>query len=385
MPRAGWRCSWRRSSAASASAVFLFTRKPWGDRLAVAGAELTVVIGLLVLVTGPLWARKAWGVWWQWDARLTSTLVMWLIFNAYLLLRRYGGPGSDRLAAAVALFGMANVPFVYWSVNVWRTLHPKTSVIPSLQPGMRGPFWFCVVAFLLVSTLILAVRTELEKRRQELDELYLAMEECMKRIGALVVTLLLAGGRRRSRSSPRRKPRRPRRTASSRSTRRSVPQDAMPAPRLVAIAYGFIWVVLFGYLWSVRARLATVEREMESMSRRVASGQKVAMNFGQMSSAHFMLIPAVLLIGMVVGWILGSRAAADAYAADVKRREERAAAKRHEPTADHEGTKTQRHEDELVLCLRAFVTLVMSRRRVLLRPSAPAPVGSRDSPAARRR
>jgi heme exporter protein C len=157
--------------------VFLFTRKPWADRLAVAGAELTVMIGLIVLVTGPLWARKAWGVWWQWDARLTSTLVMWMIFNAYLLLRRYGGPGSDRLAAAVALFGMANVPFVYWSVNVWRTLHPKTSVIPSLVPGMRGPFWFCVVAFLLVSVLILMVRTELEKRRSELDELYLAAEE----------------------------------------------------------------------------------------------------------------------------------------------------------------------------------------------------------------
>src|SRR3954468_13991069 len=158
------------------SAVFLFTGRRAADRAAVAGAELTVMLGLIVLVTGPLWARKAWGVWWQWDARLTSTLVMWMIFNAYLLLRRYGGPGSDRLSAAVALFGMANVPFVYWSVNVWRTLHPKTSVIPSLQPGMRGPFWFCVVAFLLVSTLILMLRTELEKRRQQLDELYLAAE-----------------------------------------------------------------------------------------------------------------------------------------------------------------------------------------------------------------
>ena len=159
------------------SAGFLFSKKPSWDRVAVAGAELTVIIGLIVLVTGPLWARKAWGVWWQWDARLTSTLVMWMIFNAYLLLRRYGGPGSERLAAAVALFGMANVPFVYWSVNVWRTLHPKTSVIPSLQPGMRGPFWFCVVAFLLLSTVILMIRTELEKRRQELDALYLAAED----------------------------------------------------------------------------------------------------------------------------------------------------------------------------------------------------------------
>src|SRR5688500_11930616 len=159
-----------------ASAIFLFGRRPAADRVAVAAAELTVILGLIVLITGPLWARKAWGVWWQWDARLTSTLVMWMIFNAYLLLRRYGGPGSEKLAAAVAWFGMANVPFVYWSVNVWRTLHPKTSVIPSLQPGMRGPFWFCVAAFLLLFTLVLILRTDLEKRRSQLDALYLAEE-----------------------------------------------------------------------------------------------------------------------------------------------------------------------------------------------------------------
>jgi heme exporter protein C len=159
------------------SAGFLFTKKPSWDRLAVAGAELTVVIGLLVLVTGPLWARKAWGSWWVWDPRITSTLVMWMIFNAYLLLRRYGGVGSEKLAAAVALFGMANVPFVYWSVNVWRTLHPKTSVIPTLQAGMRGTFWFCVVAFLLVTTILMMLRVELERRRQELDALYLAAED----------------------------------------------------------------------------------------------------------------------------------------------------------------------------------------------------------------
>ena len=71
-------------------------------------------------------------MWWQWDAKLTSTLVLWLIFVAYLLLRRYGGPGSERLAAGLALFGMANVPFVYWSVHVWRTVHPQTTVVPTL-------------------------------------------------------------------------------------------------------------------------------------------------------------------------------------------------------------------------------------------------------------
>jgi heme exporter protein C len=72
---------------------------------------------------------------------------------------------------------MANVPFVYWSVNVWRTLHPKTTVVPSLQAGMREPFWFCVLAFLGLFVLMLAARTRLEHRRAELEELYLAVED----------------------------------------------------------------------------------------------------------------------------------------------------------------------------------------------------------------
>jgi len=159
------------------SAMLLFTKKPRWDRWAVAGAEMTSITGLLVLVTGPLWARRAWGAWWVWDPRITSTLVMWMIFNAYLLLRRYGGAGSEKLAAAVALFGMANVPFVYWSVNVWRTMHPKTSVIPTLPASMGTTFWFCVVAILLVTTILMMLRVELEKRRQELDALYLAVED----------------------------------------------------------------------------------------------------------------------------------------------------------------------------------------------------------------
>jgi heme exporter protein C len=132
---------------------------------------------MIGLITGPLWGRKAWGVWWQWDARLTSSLVLWLIFVAYLLLRKYGGAGSEKLAAAVALFGMANVPFVYWSVNVWRTVHPTTNVVMTLQPGMRGPFWFCALAFLGLYVLMLSARVRLEYRRAELEALYLAVED----------------------------------------------------------------------------------------------------------------------------------------------------------------------------------------------------------------
>src|SRR5207237_3302788 len=125
------------------------------------------------LVTGPLWARKAWGLWWDWDARLTTAFLLELMFLAYLLVRRYGGPGSEKLAAALGVFGMANVPFVYVSVNIWRTLHPQTTVVPSLRPGMRGAFWFSVAAFMLLYAVLLTLRVELQRRREALDALYL--------------------------------------------------------------------------------------------------------------------------------------------------------------------------------------------------------------------
>ena len=160
-----------------ASAVYLARRTPGSDATAIAAAELVVVFGVIVLVTGPLWAIKAWGVWWQWDARLTSSLVMWLIFVSYLLLRRFAGPGSEMLAAAVGVFGMANVPFVYWSVNVWRTIHPTTDVIPTLIPEMRVPFYWCVVAFLCLYVALLRLRVRLEGSRMALEAVYAEIED----------------------------------------------------------------------------------------------------------------------------------------------------------------------------------------------------------------
>jgi heme exporter protein C len=159
-----------------ASAVFLFKRRRSADALAAAAAELVVVFGAIGLLTGPLWARRAWGVWWQWDAKLTTALVLWLIFVAYLLLRRYGGPGSERLAAGLAIFGMANVPFVYWSVHIWRTVHPLTTVVPTLPAPMAGPLWLGVAAFLTLNVILLALRMRLERLRRELDDAYLALE-----------------------------------------------------------------------------------------------------------------------------------------------------------------------------------------------------------------
>lgn len=161
-----------------ASAIYLAKRSPKADRVAIAGAELVVLFGIIVLVTGPLWARKAWGVWWDWgDVRLVTSLVLWLIFVAYMMLRRFAGPGSDVLAAAVGVFGMANVPFVYWSVNVWRTLHPKTTVVRSLAPEMRIPFYWCFAAFVCLYVALLLLRIRLEKSRNELEAVYAEIED----------------------------------------------------------------------------------------------------------------------------------------------------------------------------------------------------------------
>lgn len=160
-----------------ASAIYLFARRRGADRIALAAAELAVVFGAIVLVTGPLWARKSWGTWWVWDARVTSTFIMWMVFNAYLLLRRFGGPGSEVLAAAVGFFGMALVPFIYWSVNIWRTIHPLTSVVPTLPVDMGIPLYFCWVAFTILYVALMLVRVRLERSRSTLEAAYLGLED----------------------------------------------------------------------------------------------------------------------------------------------------------------------------------------------------------------
>jgi len=160
-----------------ASVRYLTSGNPRHDRLAWAAAELVVLFGAITLVTGPLWARKTWGVWWTWDVRLTSSLVSWMLAVGYLLVRRYGGPGSDKLAAAMALFGMANVPFIYISVNFWRTIHPLTTVVPTLPTSFGIPLWFCTFTFLLLFVLLLRLRVRLEAQRSQLDAMYLLLDE----------------------------------------------------------------------------------------------------------------------------------------------------------------------------------------------------------------
>jgi heme exporter protein C len=160
-----------------ASVFYLVKRQRTADHIALAAAELSVVFGAIVLGTGPLWARKAWGTWWVWEPRLTMSLVMWMVFISYLLLRRFGGAGSEMLSAAVAVFGMALVPFVYWSVNVWRTMHPTTDVLPTLPASMAWPILWCFGAFTCLYVAMLLTRVRLERSTVALEEAYLRLED----------------------------------------------------------------------------------------------------------------------------------------------------------------------------------------------------------------
>ena len=162
---------------AGGSLAYLFAGSESGDRLALCSAELGVLFGLCVMVPGPLWARAAWGVFWTWDVRLTSSLLLWLMLIAYGLARRYGGTGGRRLAAAMALFAAADVPLVYVSVNLWRGLHPNTKTVSSLAPGMRLPFFVALVIFSALWGVLLALRMRVERGQARLVELAIEIED----------------------------------------------------------------------------------------------------------------------------------------------------------------------------------------------------------------
>ena len=155
-------CAWIMFVAAFTSGIasigYLRTRRPGWDDVAWAGGDLVTLFGLLVLLSGPIWAKASWGVYWKWDARLTTSLLLWMTFLAYSLVRRYGGLGSERLAAGMAVFGMANVPLIYFAVELWRTQHPQTSVVRSLAPGMRPPFYLAVFTFVFFYVVLLVAR-----------------------------------------------------------------------------------------------------------------------------------------------------------------------------------------------------------------------------------
>ena len=139
-----------------ASVVFLVKRSPGWDRLAHASAEVGVVFVTLALITGVIWARPVWNTWWTWEPRLTTTLILWLIYVAYLMIRSYA-PSRERgqiYAAVVGIVGFVDVPIVYFSVIWWRSIHPAPVVGPLAGDGALNSTMLAVLLFSFLTFLV---------------------------------------------------------------------------------------------------------------------------------------------------------------------------------------------------------------------------------------
>jgi len=165
-----------------ASAGFLFWRRRdplkalTADAVAVASAEVTLVYASICLATGMLWGRVEWGIWWTWDARLTSMLVLWLLYVSYLILRQLSSVGQTQtLAAVLSIFAGIDVPIVYMSIRWWRTQHPAP-VFMSGDPDAGVdksyyPAWEAnILAWAMWGLLLIAMRYALERRRQQREQ-----------------------------------------------------------------------------------------------------------------------------------------------------------------------------------------------------------------------
>lgn len=169
------------------SLLYLWRRDDRWDHLAQAAAELGVVFTTLVLITGSIWARPIWGTWWSWDARLTTTLVLWFIYVGYVMVRSYAPDErrGARYAAVLGIVGFLDVPIVHQSVTWWRTLHPEPVVAaaggPNMPATMLQTLILCLVAFTVLFAWLLEQRFRLERLRAELRGL---REARIERAGA---------------------------------------------------------------------------------------------------------------------------------------------------------------------------------------------------------
>ena len=150
---------------------YLINGSDRGDAIAQAGGELAVAFGMIVIISGPLWARKAWGTYWTWDPRLTTTMLALLIYQAYIVLRAFGGEGEAerRFAAALGILGVADLPIIHYSVRKWSGMHPTviTQKGGGLDPQMYPALWLSFAAFtsLFVVLIWARARGEVQGRR----------------------------------------------------------------------------------------------------------------------------------------------------------------------------------------------------------------------------
>jgi heme exporter protein C len=154
------------------SLAYLKTRDPRWDDIASAATDVAVAFGAVVLVTGSLWAKAAWDVWWEWEPRLTMSLLLWLILVGYVMVRRFAGPSGDRIAAGMAIFGMVGVPFIYKMVG--QDSHPASGsegVVANLGAAHKAAFWVSVAAFMSWFLALVVSRVQSTRAEREVREL----------------------------------------------------------------------------------------------------------------------------------------------------------------------------------------------------------------------
>jgi len=161
-----------------ASIAYLRVRSPKWDWLAVSSAEIGVAFMTVMLVTGPIWAKPVWGIWWTWDARLTSTFVLWALYVCYLLLRTLIDDPERRgvVSAVFNIFAAFDIPLVYFSIWFFRTQHPQPVIGDggSLDPRMLRVLLLCWAALLGVFVLLLRQRYRVEALRHRVAELQIS-------------------------------------------------------------------------------------------------------------------------------------------------------------------------------------------------------------------
>ena len=159
--------------------VYLRNESAAADRFARAGALVGVIFTTVTLVMGMLWAKPIWGTYWTWDARLTSTLVLWIIYAGYLLVRRLAEPGRQaaRIGAVVGIFGFIDVPVVHFSVTWWRTQHPGPIVVNDALPAeMLATFFLTLACTLVLAAVMIAIRYRIETLQDEREDLLVAAQ-----------------------------------------------------------------------------------------------------------------------------------------------------------------------------------------------------------------
>jgi heme exporter protein C len=160
--------------------AWLVTRQPKWDWLGVSSVEVGVACCTGGLITGVLWGKPAWGIWWTWDARLTTCFILWMLYISYLILRGLieDPPRRATLSAIFGVFAFLDAPLVYASNRLWRTQHPSPVLFggpdAGLDPRMVRVMLLSMAAVVLVTLVVLVDRYRLEKLRYELDELQLA-------------------------------------------------------------------------------------------------------------------------------------------------------------------------------------------------------------------